>query len=201
MTPQPPARGVHAPRNLIRRSATFLVAAVLFAGVPLVAEALTEEPAPAASRVVTRSAFAAPALVRSASRPAPAIPDLGANLAAPPAPVDVAPAPAPVVEETAPPEPAAIPESAPPGPSASQWAAMRECESGGDYTITSRSGKYRGAYQFDRSTWNSVAESHAPMLVGVDPAQASPADQDALALALYTERGARPWPHCGRHLG
>ncbi len=32
------------------------------------------------------------------------------------------------------------------------------------------------------------------------PAAASPADQDAMALALYSERGARPWPHCGRHL-
>ncbi len=47
MTPQSPARGVHAPRNFIRRSATFLVAAVLFGGVPLVAEALTEETGPA----------------------------------------------------------------------------------------------------------------------------------------------------------
>lgn len=88
----------------------------------------------------------------------------------------------------------------PAGPAASEWAALRECESGGDYSITNPSGKYRGAYQFDRSTWNSVAGRHAPALVGVDPAAASPADQDAMALALYTERGARPWPHCGRHL-
>jgi hypothetical protein len=88
----------------------------------------------------------------------------------------------------------------PPGPDPSQWAALRDCESNGDYAITSRTGKYRGAYQFDRSTWNSVAERHAPHLVGVDPAAASPADQDSMALALYSERGARPWPHCGRHL-
>ena len=87
-----------------------------------------------------------------------------------------------------------------PGPSAEQWAALRECESGGDYAITNPSGKYRGAYQFDRGTWNSVAERHAPRLVGIDPAAASPADQDAMALALYGERGPRPWPHCGRHL-
>ena len=87
-----------------------------------------------------------------------------------------------------------------PGPSADQWAALRQCESGGDYAITNPSGKYRGAYQFDRRTWNSVAERHAPRLVGVDPAAASPGDQDAMALALYGERGARPWPHCGRHL-
>ena len=88
----------------------------------------------------------------------------------------------------------------PPGPSAEQWAALRQCEAGGDYSITNPSGKYRGAYQFDRSTWNSVAERHAPGLVGADPAAAAPADQDAMAQALYSERGARPWPHCGRHL-
>jgi hypothetical protein len=88
----------------------------------------------------------------------------------------------------------------PPGPSAGEWAALRDCEAGGDYSITNPSGKYRGAYQFDRSTWNSVAERHAPQLVGADPATASPADQDAMAVALYSERGARPWPHCGRHL-
>jgi hypothetical protein len=88
----------------------------------------------------------------------------------------------------------------PPGPSAGEWAALRDCEAGGDYSITNPSGKYRGAYQFDRTTWNSVAERHAPQLVGADPAAASPADQDAMALALYGERGASPWPQCGRHL-
>jgi hypothetical protein len=88
----------------------------------------------------------------------------------------------------------------PPGPSAAEWEALRWCESNGNYAITNPSGKYRGAYQFDRTTWNSVAGRHAPQLVGVDPAAASPADQDYLALALYSERGARPWPHCGRHL-
>jgi hypothetical protein len=88
----------------------------------------------------------------------------------------------------------------PAGPSAAQWAALRRCESNGDYSITNPSGRYRGAYQFDRSTWNSVASRHAPQLVGVDPAAAAPADQDAMAFALYGERGWRPWPHCGRHL-
>ena len=88
----------------------------------------------------------------------------------------------------------------PPGPSPAEWEALRWCESNGNYAITNPSGKYRGAYQFDRPTWNSVADRYAPHLVGVDPAAASPADQDFMALALYSERGARPWPHCGRHL-
>ena len=33
------------------------------------------------------------------------------------------------------------------------WAALRNCESGGAYDIVSGSGRYRGAYQFDQSTW------------------------------------------------
>jgi hypothetical protein len=164
---------------------------VLVGGVPLVAQALTEESASEPARAAGESrAGTGPVFGARAPRLASAIPDLGADLAAPTAPVvEIAPVVAP------------IPDLAPSGPSVGQWAALRQCESGGDYSITSRSGKYRGAYQFDRSTWNSVAERHAPALVGVDPAHASSADQDALALALYSERGARPWPHCGRHLG
>jgi ferric-dicitrate binding protein FerR (iron transport regulator) len=80
------------------------------------------------------------------------------------------------------------------------WAALRRCESGGNYGAVSASGTYRGAYQFSRSTWNAVAARSYPHLVGVDPAAASPADQDAMALALYRSSGASPWPHCGRHL-
>jgi pyruvate/2-oxoglutarate dehydrogenase complex dihydrolipoamide acyltransferase (E2) component len=80
------------------------------------------------------------------------------------------------------------------------WAALRRCESGGNYRAVSASGAYRGAYQFSRSTWNAVASRSHPHLVGVDPAAASPADQDAMALALYRSSGARPWPHCGKHL-
>ena len=93
-----------------------------------------------------------------------------------------------------------VPEVAPPGPTAEEWAALRNCESGGDYSIVSSSGRYRGAYQFGRPTWDSVAERNNPLLVGVDPAAASAAEQDAMALALYREAGAGPWPVCGRHL-
>jgi hypothetical protein len=169
---------------------------VLVGGVPLVAHAITDEPATeltteAALVVPESTAATAPAPVETVPRPDSPIPDLG---------VDLEPAAVPIVEEAVPSELAPVPVVAPWGPSADQWAALRDCESGGDYSITNPSGKYRGAYQFDRSTWNSVAERYSPVLVGVDPAAASPADQDAMALALFTERGARPWPHCGRHL-
>lgn len=53
---------------------------------------------------------------------------------------------------------------------------------------------YRGAYQFHPTTWNSVAQRAGRNdLVGVDPAAASVADQDAMALVLYQWQGNRPW--------
>lgn len=79
------------------------------------------------------------------------------------------------------------------GPSAAQWAALRACESGGDYSIDTGNG-YFGAYQFDLSTWASYGPAG-------NPAHASPAEQDRRARALYAARGSQPWPVCGRHLG
>lgn len=84
--------------------------------------------------------------------------------------------------------------------SEAQWAALRNCESSGNYGAVSASGRYRGAYQFSQATWNSVAAAHHPWLVNVDPATASAADQDAQARALYAMSGRGQWPHCGRHL-
>ena len=86
------------------------------------------------------------------------------------------------------------------GPTAEQWAALRHCESGGRYDAVNPSGHYRGAYQFSRATWDWVAGGSNPSLVGVDPAAAAPADQDAQAFALYDMRGPSPWPTCGAHL-
>ena len=55
-------------------------------------------------------------------------------------------------------------------------------------------GLYEGAYQFDQTTWNSVAGSIGRGdLMGVNPASASPTDQDTLAAALYQMRGNEPW--------
>jgi hypothetical protein len=82
----------------------------------------------------------------------------------------------------------------------SQLLRLRQCESGDRYHITNPTGRYRGAYQFDRPTWNGVAQRHYPNLNGVDPAAASPFDQDKMARALWAERGRQPWPHCGRRV-
>ena len=74
---------------------------------------------------------------------------------------------------------------------------LRMCESTDNYEATNPSGKYRGAYQFDQPTWDGVAERHFPWLVDVDPADAEPWWQDAMARALWSERGRQPWPKCG----
>lgn len=73
-----------------------------------------------------------------------------------------------------------------------KWAALRRCESGGDYAMNSGNGYY-GAYQFDLQTWQSVGG------VGL-PSDAPPWEQDARARALFAARGAQPWPICGRFL-
>lgn len=81
----------------------------------------------------------------------------------------------------------------PGGPSYAQWSALRQCESSGNYQAVSPSGLYRGAYQFDLSTWATVGGSG-------DPALASPAEQDHRAQVLWSQRGPSPWPVCGRYL-
>lgn len=108
----------------------------------------------------------------------------------------------PAVEEAATAEEIApVEEAAPTSPTPEQWAALRHCESSGSYTVISRNGLYHGAYQFYQPTWDGLARQVGRSdLVGLPPSQASPADQDALALLLWQQRGPQPWPVCGRHL-
>jgi hypothetical protein len=79
----------------------------------------------------------------------------------------------------------------------SQLAALRRCESHDNYEAVSAGGWYRGAYQFSRSTWDSTAEGHFFWLIGRDPADVEPWWQDAMARALWSDRGRSPWPVCG----
>ncbi len=83
---------------------------------------------------------------------------------------------------------------------ADELGRLRQCESTDNYAAVSSSGAYRGAYQFDQTTWNGVAERHFPWLAGIDPAAADPWWQDAMARALWSERGRQPWPICGHEV-
>lgn len=76
------------------------------------------------------------------------------------------------------------------GDFAAALAKLRSCEGG--YNSYNPAGPYYGAYQFDQQTWQSV--SSAPY------GNASPAEQDAAARALYERRGWQPWPVCGSGL-
>ncbi|MFE5830130.1 ubiquitin-like domain-containing protein [Streptomyces sp. NPDC056488] len=74
------------------------------------------------------------------------------------------------------------------------WAALAACESGGRPDAVDPSGTYGGLYQFDPATWRSLG--------GTGTAQDAPAaEQTFRAKKLYVQRGASPWPHCGRRLG
>lgn len=75
----------------------------------------------------------------------------------------------------------------------SQLAALRECESGGNYQINTGNGYY-GAYQFSASTWRSLGYSGLPH-------NASPATQDRAARELQARSGWGQWPACSRKLG
>ena len=78
----------------------------------------------------------------------------------------------------------------PGGVSIETLESIAACESGGDPRIVSSDGTYRGKYQFDFGTWESVG-GHG------DPAAAPEDEQDYRAALLYSRSGSSPWPVCG----
>lgn len=80
--------------------------------------------------------------------------------------------------------------SLPGGVSQETLDAIGACESGGDPAAVSSDGTYRGKYQFDYGTWESVGGSG-------DPAAAPEQEQDYRAALLYSRSGSSPWPVCG----
>jgi hypothetical protein len=78
----------------------------------------------------------------------------------------------------------------PGGVSMSTLETIAACESGGNPEAVSSDGTYRGLYQFDQGTWESVGGQG-------DPAQAPAAEQSYRAALLYSESGSSPWPVCG----
>lgn len=74
------------------------------------------------------------------------------------------------------------------------FACIRQRESHGDYTAVNATGTFMGAYQFYQGGWDTFAARIGRQdLVGIPPHTASPADQDAIALAAYNELGSKPW--------
>lgn len=75
------------------------------------------------------------------------------------------------------------------GEAGGQLQKIAKCESAGDPTAVSASGQYRGKYQFDQPTWESVGGSG-------DPAAAPEAEQDQRAAQLLATKGPSAWPNC-----
>ncbi|MBV9099006.1 MAG: DUF348 domain-containing protein [Frankiaceae bacterium] len=73
------------------------------------------------------------------------------------------------------------------------WAALAQCESGGNPRSVSSNGEFRGLYQFTIGTWQGVGGSG-------DPIDASSSEQTYRAQILYRRSGDSPWPSCGHYL-
>jgi uncharacterized protein YabE (DUF348 family) len=69
---------------------------------------------------------------------------------------------------------------------------LRTCESGNNYA-NKNNPLYRGAYQYSYETWGNRYGVY-------DPADATPAQQDAAVRETYLRRGWQPWPNCGASL-
>jgi uncharacterized protein YabE (DUF348 family) len=73
------------------------------------------------------------------------------------------------------------------------WAALANCESGGNPQAYNPAGPFYGLYQFMASTWQAVGG------VGL-PTDASASEQTYRAQILYNRSGAGQWPVCGHYL-
>lgn len=73
------------------------------------------------------------------------------------------------------------------------WAALAQCESGGDPNAVSPGGTYFGLYQFSLSTWHAVGGSGSPI-------DNSAGEQTYRAKILYKRSGSGQWPVCGSRL-
>ncbi|MBW5485764.1 transglycosylase family protein [Streptomyces bambusae] len=78
---------------------------------------------------------------------------------------------------------------------ASQWDAVAQCESGGNWSINTGNGYY-GGLQFSSSTWAAYGgRSYAPQAN-----QATKGQQIAIAEKVLKGQGKGAWPHCGKGL-
>lgn len=75
----------------------------------------------------------------------------------------------------------------------SDWDRLAECESGGDWSISTGNG-YHGGLQFSQESWNAAGGSGSP-------ANASKAEQIQVAEQLKDMQGWGAWPSCSAQLG
>lgn len=104
------------------------------------------------------------------------------------------PAPQPRPEPE--PEPVAQTEPAPAVPSGGVWDRLAQCESGGDWNISTGNGFY-GGLQFQPSTWAAFGgHEYAP-----NAHQATRAQQIRVAERTQAAQGWGAWPACTAKLG
>ncbi|ANS65742.1 secreted protein [Streptomyces lincolnensis] len=78
---------------------------------------------------------------------------------------------------------------------ASEWDAVAQCESGGDWTINTGNGYY-GGVQFSASTWAAYGGTQ----YAAQANQASKAQQIEIAEKVLAGQGKGAWPVCGKNL-
>ncbi len=77
------------------------------------------------------------------------------------------------------------------------WAHLEriaKCESGRNPRAVSRTGRYRGAWQFALSTWAAFGGRR----YAADPINATYVEQRQIAYRVYRGQGPRAWPVCSR---
>lgn len=166
---------------------------------------------------ITGSLVTLPSATASADVPPPPAPDAPAPGApapvgfdVPPPPAPDAPPPAPVgfdpnvppppAPDAPPPPPARVGFDAPPPPAPDapapikaysvNWDAIAQCESGGNWGISTGNG-YAGGLQFTPSTWRANGGSGSP-------SGASREEQIRVAENVLHSQGIGAWPVCGR---
>jgi len=78
---------------------------------------------------------------------------------------------------------------------ASEWDAVAQCESGGNWSINTGNGYY-GGLQFSASTWAAYGGTQ----YAAQANQASKAQQIAVAEKVLASQGKGAWPVCGKGL-
>jgi LysM repeat protein len=73
------------------------------------------------------------------------------------------------------------------------WDRLAQCESGGNWSISTGNGYY-GGLQFSQGSWNAAGGTG-------NPADASREEQIRVAQSLQSRQGWGAWPACSRALG